>query len=87
MTNSPVKDHKEGIMIGTACIMLASGVTLSFLSFYLSAFHIIDNSVLWYFAQTIVYASSVFGIGEYVRYKINGFETLNNIQKNDNPTK
>lgn len=69
-----IKDHKDGIMISTACVMLASGVTLSFLSFFLSALHVIDNSVLWYFAQTIVYASSVFGIGSYVRYKIKGIE-------------
>lgn len=69
MTKTPIKDHKDGVMIATACIMLASGITLSFLSFWLSAIHEIHDSVLWYFAQTIVYASSVFGIGVYVHYK------------------
>lgn len=69
MSNTPIKDHKEGVMIMTACIMLASGITLSFISFFLSAIHEINDSVLWYFAQTIVYASSIFGVGVYVNYK------------------
>lgn len=75
MTHQPIKDHKEGIMIATACIMLGSGISLSFLSFFLSAVYKIDDSVLWYFAQTIVYASSVFGIGQYVHYKLNKIGT------------
>lgn len=70
-----MKDRKDVIMICSACVLLASGVALSFLSFYLSAAHIIHDSVLWYFAQTIVYASSVFGIGSYVHYKMRGLES------------
>lgn len=58
--------------------MLASGICLSFLSFCLDLAHEVDDSVLWYFAQTIVYASSVFGIGAYVNYKIKGISTTNN---------
>lgn len=69
--NRPLADHKDGVMIATACVMLASGITLSFLSFFLSLQHAIHDSVLWYFAQTIVYASSVFGVGQYVKYKVN----------------
>lgn len=65
--------NKDVIMIVSACVMLASGIVMSFLSFFLSMYQIHD-SVLWYFAQTIVYASSVFGIGSYVNYKIKGFE-------------
>lgn len=76
--NQPVRDHKDGIMITTACAMLASGVTLSFLSFFLSSMHVVHNSVLWYFAQTIVYASSVFGIGSYVKTKMSDIENRAN---------
>lgn len=65
-------------MIVTACVMLASGITLSFLSFFLSVYHEIHDSVLWYFAQTIVYASSVFGIGAYVNYKLKGITKTQN---------
>lgn len=74
-----LREHKDGIMIATACLMLASGVTMSFMSFFMSITHEVHDSVLWYFAQTIVYASSVFGIGAYVNYKIKGITT--NISK------
>ena len=56
------KDIKEKIMIISALTTLASGIVLSFLSFFLSHYHI-DDSVLWYFAQTLMYAGSCFGIG------------------------
>lgn len=70
-----MNDRKDIVMIVTACVMLASGITMSFFSFFLSAQHAVHDSVLWYFAQTIVYASSVFGIGSYVHYKLHGIET------------
>lgn len=73
---------KDVIMTITACVMLSSGIIMSFLSFFLSMY-IIHDSVLWYFAQTILYASSVFGIGSYVHYKIKG---ITNIEKNEKPT-
>ena len=59
------KDIKEKIMIASALTTLASGIVLSFLSFFLSSYHI-DNSVLWYFAQTLMYTGSCFGIGAYM---------------------
>lgn len=59
------KDRKEAIQYASACIMLASGIVLSFLSFFLSNYTI-EDSVLWYFAQTILYAGSVFGLTMYV---------------------
>lgn len=59
------KDSKEAIQYASACIMLASGIVLSFLSFFLSNYTI-EDSVLWYFAQTILYAGSVFGLTMYV---------------------
>ena len=59
------KDIKEKIMVTSALITLGSGIVLSFLSFFLSSYHI-DNSVLWYFAQTLMYAGSCFGIGAYI---------------------
>lgn len=50
--------------------LVASGVVLSFISFFLSKEHVIDDSVLWYFAQTLIYAGSVFGLKNYVDYKM-----------------
>ena len=60
------RNSKEIIQYSTACIMLASGIILSFLSFFIEDEHTIDDSVLWYFAQTIIYAGSVFGLTLYV---------------------
>lgn len=60
------KDIKDYIMIISALITLASGIVLSFLSFFLSRYQI-HESILWYFAQTLMYAGSCFGIGAYVR--------------------
>ena len=59
------KDIKEKLMVASALTTLASGIILSFLSFFLSSYHI-DDSVLWYFAQTLMYAGSCFGIGAYI---------------------
>ena len=51
--------------------LVVSGVVLSFISFFISEDHVIDDSVLWYFAQTLIYAGSVFGLKNYVDYKLN----------------
>ncbi len=76
------KDTKEKIMIISALITLGSGMILSFLSFFLSNIHRIDNSVLWYFAQTLMYAGSCFGIGAYIqRFKSEVSEKINETSK------
>ena len=59
------KDIKDTTMIASALTTLVSGIVLSFMSFFLSSYHI-DSSVLWYFAQTLMYAGSCFGIGAYI---------------------
>ena len=61
---------KETISTLTAVVLIASGIALSFLSFFLSAEGVIDDSVLWYFAQTLIYAGSVFGLKDYIDYKM-----------------
>ena len=76
------KDTKEKIMIFSALITLVSGMILSFLSFFLSNIHHIDDSVLWYFAQTLMYAGSCFGIGAYIqRFKSEVSEKINETSK------
>lgn len=74
------KDIKDYIMIGSALVTLASGIVLSFLSFFLSRYQIHD-SILWYFAQTLMYAGSCFGIGAYVRKFEKKFEDNNKDRK------
>lgn len=74
------KDIKDFIMIISALVTLASGILLSFLSFFLSRYQI-HESVLWYFAQTLMYAGSCFGIGAYVRNFEKKFENNNKDRK------
>lgn len=75
------KDIKEKLMIASALTTLASGIVLSFLSFFLSSYHI-DNSVLWYFAQTLMYAGSCFGIGAYIqKFKTEVDQKINDKQR------
>jgi hypothetical protein len=50
--------------------MLASGVGLSLAGFIAPPFGEISDSVLWFFAQCLIYAGSIFGIGLYVNTKI-----------------
>lgn len=59
---------KEWIQYGTAIMMLVSGVVLAFLCFFLNNYNI-NDSVLWYTSQTLVYAGSIFGVSIYVKNK------------------
>jgi len=62
------KNTKEWMQYGSALGMLASGVLLTFLCFVLNHYRI-EESVLWYVAQTLVYAGSVFGVTVYISTK------------------
>ena len=61
---------RESYQLITAAGLLVSGVVLSFLSFFLTAEHIIADSVLWYFAQTLLYSGGIFGIRSYTIKKL-----------------
>ncbi len=63
-------DKKETVSLAMSVVLVTSGVVLSFISFFISKDHVIDDSVLWYFAQTLLYAGSVFGLKNYVDYKL-----------------
>lgn len=59
---------KDIIQYTTACVMLASGMVLAFFCFFLND-HDLTDGVLWYVAQTIVYAGSIFGVSIYIKSK------------------
>ena len=61
---------RESYQIITATALLGSGVVLSFLSFFLTTEHMITDSVLWYFAQCLLYSGGIFGIRSYTITKI-----------------
>lgn len=54
----------------TAIALLTSGVVMSFLGFFADPVGEISDSVLWYFAQTLIYCGSIFGVGAYIDVKL-----------------
>lgn len=50
----------------TACAMLAWGVVLTSVAFFLEPLGEIHSSVLWVLGQCLIYAGSVFGLKAYV---------------------
>lgn len=59
---------KEWFQYITAGAMMISGVVLAFLCFFLNGYKI-HESVLWYMAQALVYAGSIFGVSMYIKTK------------------
>lgn len=64
------KDTKESIQIWSAIAMLALGSGLAIAGFILDRGRIHD-SVLWLFAQCLIYAGSIFGVSVYIAGKFN----------------
>ena len=77
----PKKERKEIAQVWTAIVLIVSGIVLSFLSFFISKEHCIDNSVVWYFAQCLLYAGGIFGIRNYTITKIGQIENADNKRK------
>lgn len=64
-----IVDTKEKIQYGTAVLMVISAVVLAFICFFLNHYKI-EDSVLWYIAQALVYAASIFGISLAIKTKM-----------------
>ncbi|WAX09490.1 hypothetical protein BT638P1_00015 [Bacteroides phage BT638P1] len=65
------RETKEDVQIWTAVGMLIAGVGLSVAGFLVTPLGIIHDSVLWFFAQCLIYAGSIFGVSIYVTGKVN----------------
>ena len=61
----------KNIQTITAVVLIATGIVMSFIGFWTPPKGEISDSVLWYFAQTLIYAGSVFGLKVYVDRRIN----------------
>ena len=61
---------KDWIQYASAIAMVASGIVLAFLSFFLTTDHNITDGVLWYVAQALTFAGAVFGISVYIKSKV-----------------
>ena len=57
-----MKKYKENFKILTAIFMLIMGVALCWCAFWVDPVGQIHESVLWYFAQCLIYAGSAIGI-------------------------
>lgn len=63
------KDRRTDIQVFSAIAMLIAGVALSVAGFIVSPVGEISNSVLYFFAQCLIYAGSIFGVSIYMGAK------------------
>lgn len=69
------RHSKDLVQYVTASISIISGISLAFLSFFLNK-HNIEDSILWYIAQTFVYAGSIFGVSAYMNSKFGEIRSI-----------
>lgn len=79
------REHRVNIQYISAVGMLISGVALSVAGFVVSPLGEISDSVLWFAAQTMIYAGSVFGVSVYVNDKFRSI--TDKIKDNDAESK
>lgn len=65
------RETKEDVQICTAVGMLIAGVGLSIAGFLTPPAGQIHDSVLWFFAQCLIYAGSIFGVAVYFNTRLN----------------
>ena len=69
------RNTKEWVQYGSAIVVLTSGIVLAYVSYFTSQMRDVTDNVLWYFAQTLMYAGSVFGVAIAIDAK---FENIKN---------
>lgn len=69
------RNTKEWIQYGSAIVVLTSGIVLAYVSCFTSQMRDVTDNVLWYFAQTLMYAGSIFGVAIAIDAK---FENIKN---------
>ena len=80
------REHRVNIQYISAVGMLISGVALSVAGFVVSPLGEISDSVLWFAAQTMIYAGSGFGVSVYVNDKFRSITDKLN-KENDSESK
>lgn len=78
------KETKENMQYGSAVTMLLLGTILSIAGFVTAPAGEIHESVLWLFAQCLIYAGSVFGISVYMSDRFNQIEKKMNLKNGGN---
>ena len=78
------REHRFIVQYATAVGMLVSGGALTGAGFMTSSVGDICDSVLWFAAQTMIYAGSVFGVSIYVNDRISGLkDRINKLENNE----
>lgn len=77
------KQTQTSIQVLSALGMLVAGVGLSIAGFCVPPLGHISDSVLWFFAQCLIYAGSVFGVAVYVQTKFEDIRTKLGLPKSN----
>ena len=78
------REHRFFVQYATAVGMLVSGVALTVAGFMTPPVGEISDSVLWFAAQTMIYAGSVFGVSIYVNDRITGLkDRISKLESNE----
>ena len=75
------KNTKEWIQYGSAVVVLIFAIVLVYISYFTSKTQDVTDNVLWYFAQSLMYAGSIFGVAIAIDAK---FEIIKNKFLNHN---
>ena len=74
------REQRVNLQYYSAIAMLICGVALTIAGFIVPPTGEISDSVLWFAAQTMIYAGSVFGVNVYVNDKFNSIRERLGIQ-------
>lgn len=77
------REQRINIQYASAVGMLACGVALTVAGFIVPPTGEISDSVLWFAAQTMIYAGSVFGVNVYVNDKFNSIKERLGIEEKE----
>lgn len=61
---------RDIVHYASAVFMLIFGSVLCVLSLYIPPKGVIDGSVLWVLGQCIIFAASIYGVKQYIDYKL-----------------
>lgn len=75
------KNTKEWIQYGSAVVVLIFAIVLVYISYFTSNTQDVTDNVLWYFAQSLMYTGSIFGVAIAIDAK---FENIKNKFLNHN---
>lgn len=69
------KSAKDKVQYGTAAGTLILAWILVFVAFFQAPNGEVHDSVLWVYAQSLLYTASIFGVGAYMADRFNRIET------------